>query len=202
MSRLLLVRHGKTKLNSTERFWGKTDVELSDEGIRQAKCLRDRLESQKINAVYTSRLSRARVTAEIITLRDNLDITTLAELDEINFGFVEGLTIEEIKRLHPELSEVMKKWNSHPKFPGGESLDDLDTRVQEFLEILKNHKPAETILVVAHSVALRLIICHLLDIDIEHWRQIQTDLASLSIMDTYPQGAVLRLLNGVSHLKP
>ena len=84
MSKLLLVRHGKTKLNSTERFWGKTDVELSDEGIRQAERLKEHLKTQKINAVYASNLSRARVTAEIITSRKKLDITTLAELDEIN----------------------------------------------------------------------------------------------------------------------
>ena len=125
----------------------------------------------------------------------------MPELDEINFGWVEGLTFEEIKRLHPELAEVLNDWNAHPKFPGGESLDELNNRVQKFLKRLKKHKPEETILIVAHAGTLRLMICNLLGIDMKHWRQMQLDLASLSIMETYPQGAILSLLNDVSHLK-
>ena len=103
MSRLLLVRHGKTKLNSTERFWGQTDVELSAEGIRQAERLRDRLAAQKIDSIYASNLRRALLTAEIIASRHQLQITSCAELSEINFGYVEGLKFEEISQLYPEL---------------------------------------------------------------------------------------------------
>ena len=66
MAKLFLVRHGDTKLNSRQRFWGQTDVELSDEGKRQAERLRDRLASQKINVVYASGLSRSLATAKII----------------------------------------------------------------------------------------------------------------------------------------
>ena len=139
MSRLLLVRHGNTRLNNAKRFWGKTDVELSADGIRQAEKLRDRLATQKIDVIYASNLSRARVTAEIIASRHQLSITTCAELGELNFGGVEGLTFDEIKRLHPELAEVLSDWSSRPKFPGGESLDELNDRVQKFLKRLKKH---------------------------------------------------------------
>jgi len=201
LSRLLLVRHGETRLNNARRFWGKTDVELSDTGIRQAEQMRDHLATQKIDVIYASNLSRARVTAEIIASRHQLSITTCAELGELNFGWVEGLTFEEIKRLHPELAEVLSDWNTHPRFPGGESLDELNDRVQKFLKRLEKHKPEATILIVAHAGTLRLMICNLLGIDLEHWRQMQLDLASLSIMETYPQGALLSLLNDVSHLK-
>ena len=58
MSKLLLVRHGNTKLNSAERFWGQTDVELSDEGIWQAEQLSKRLSTYKIDVIYASSLSR------------------------------------------------------------------------------------------------------------------------------------------------
>jgi alpha-ribazole phosphatase len=202
LSRLLLVRHGNTKLNNAKRFWGKTDVELSNQGIRQAEKLRDRLATEKINAIYASTLSRARVTAEIIAAKHHLEITTRTELSEINFGWLEGLTFEEIGKLHPEMTAVLSKWSMRPKFPGGESLDELDKRVQMFLKQLKNHKPKDTILIVAHAGTLRLMICNLLGIDLEHWRHIQLDLASLSIMETYPQGAILSLLNDLCHLKP
>ena len=201
MSRIILIRHGNTKLNSGQRFWGKTDVELSDKGIQEAEKLRDRLAIEKINAIYASNLSRARLTAEIIASRHKLNVTTHADLNEINFGFLEGLTFEEIGKLHPELAEVLSKWNVKPKFPGGESLDDLNNRVQKFLKRLQKHKPQETILIVSHAGTLRLLICNLLAIGLEHWRHIRLDLASLSIMETYPEGAVLSLLNDVSHLK-
>ena len=201
MSRLLLVRHGNTTMTNTLRFWGKTDLELNAEGIRQAEQLRDRLAAQKIDAAYVSNLRRAQLTAEIITSRHHLGLTTCAELAELNFGWVEGLSFEEIKRLHPELAEVLSDWNAHPKFPGGESLDELNDRLQKFLTRLKKHKPEETILIVAHAGTLRLIICNLLGIGLEHWRQIQLSLASLSVVETYPQGGIINLLNDVSHLK-
>ncbi len=200
MSKLLLVRHGDTKLNSAERFWGRTDVELSAAGMRQAERLRDRLAAQKIDAIYTSNLSRAAVTAKIIASRHQLDIVICTELQEINFGKFEGLTFKEINQLYPEATELWTNWNLTLKFPEGESVDELNNRVSKFLDRLEKHTPEETILIVAHSAPLRLLICHLLGIELRHWRQFRLDLASLSIMETYPQGAILNLLNAVSHL--
>ena len=113
MSRLFLVRHGNTKLNNATRFWGKTDVELSTDGIREAEKLRDRLATEKIDTIYASKLSRACVTAEFIASRHSIEVTTLAELGEIDFGQVEGLTFEEINRLHPELSEDAGRLGSY-----------------------------------------------------------------------------------------
>ena len=201
MSRLFLVRHGETKLNSGKRFWGQTDVELSTAGIRQAERLRDRLSKQKIDAVYTSNLKRAVVTAEIIASIHQLDIITCAELGEINFGWIEGLTFEEISQQHPELAKLLGNWDIRPKFPGGESLSELNRRVSKFMLRLKNHPPEETILIVAHSGTLRLLMCNLLKIELDHWRQFRLDLGSLSLLDTYPQGTILNLLNDTSHLE-
>lgn len=201
MSRLLLVRHGNTKLDNARRFWGRTDVELSNDGMKQAEKLRDRLATQPVNTIYTSALSRARRTAEIIASKHRLNITICAELNEINFGWVEGLTFEEISQRHPELSETMSDWRIRPAFPGGESLDELNCRVQAFLKRLEKHRPEETVLIVAHAGTLRLMICNLLEIELEHWRQMQLDLASLSMVETYPRGAILSLLNDVSHLR-
>ena len=200
MSRLFLVRHGITKLHQDDRFWGSTDVTLSDKGIRQAEQLRDRLAKEKIKAVYTSTLSRARLTAEIITSKRKLDIHSRKELCECNFGYVEGLTYDEINIRYPELAQVLSSFDTSVRFPGGESFEDLDNRVQKFLVRLSKHKPRETVLIVAHGSPLKIIICHLLGIDIKHWRQLRLDLASLSIMDTFPNGGILNSLNDVSHL--
>jgi alpha-ribazole phosphatase len=200
LSRLLLVRHGRTKLHQADRFWGSTDIALSDIGIRQAQRLHDRLAKEKLNAVYTSTLSRARATADIITSRRKTEITVCEELNECNFGYIEGLTFDEIQRLHPELAEDLLRWKA-VSFPGGESLEDLDKRVRSFLDRLDKHKEKETVLIVAHGGPLRLIICNLLGLGLEHWLKLRVEQASLSIMETYPQGNILTLLNDTSHLK-
>lgn len=201
MARLLLIRHGKTKLHQADRFWGSTDIPLSNTGIRQAEQLRDRLATEKIHAVYSSTLSRARATAEIIASRHHLKITACEELNECNFGYIEGLTFPEIQRLHPALAEELLN-RKMVAFPGGESLEDLDKRVRSFLDRLNEHKEKDTILIVAHGGPLRLIICNLLGLELKHWQQIRIDLASLSIVETYSRGAILNLLNDTSHLKP
>ncbi len=201
MSKLLLVRHGNTTLNSAERFWGQTDVELSAIGIKQAEQLRDRLATEKIDVIYTSNLRRASLTAEIIASSHQLDVINCTELHEINFGKVEGLTFKEVNQFYPELAKSWPDRDFTFRFPGGESIDDINNRASKFVDRLEKHTSEETILIVAHAGPLRLLICHLLEMETWHWRQIRIDFASLSVLETYPQGAILNLLNDVSHLK-
>jgi alpha-ribazole phosphatase len=201
LPRLLLARHGNTTGNSAERFWGQTDVALSAEGKSQAKRLSDRLAGEKIDAVYSSQLRRAKATAEIIAARYRMKVIACPELLEINFGKVEGLSFSEIGQRYPELVSAWPTRDSSFCFPGGESIGDLDRRVSKFPGRLKAHDNEDTVMVVAHSGVLRLLICHLLQIDIWHWRQFRTDLASLSIVETSSQGATLYLLNDISHLR-
>jgi broad specificity phosphatase PhoE len=87
------------------------------------------------------------------------------------------------------------------KYPGGESVAEFNSRVSQFVGRLKKHAPQETILIVAHSGSLRSLMCHLLGIDQERRWQFRLDLASLTILETYPAGAILNLLNDVSHLR-
>jgi len=196
-----MARHGNTTGNSAARFWGQTDVALSTVGKSQAKRLADRLAGEKIDAIYSSQLRRASATAEIIASCHQMEIITCPELLEINFGKVEGLTFEEIGQHYPELVSGWPTRDLSFRFPEGESINDLNQRVSKFLGRLEAHDIEDTILVVAHSGVLRLLICHLLKIDIWHWRQLRTDLASLSIVETSSQIATLHLLNDISHLR-
>lgn len=200
MSRLLLVRHGETELKSSKRLWGHTDVKLSALGLKQAERLRDRLATQKIDAIYSSDLQRALATAKIIASRYQAEVTACAELREINFGKIEGLNFEEIIQLYPELVKSLMQRGPNLKFPGGESLDELSNRVSKFVDRLKKHTTEETILIVVHSGVLRTLICQLLGIELWHIYQFVPDLASLSILETYSEGAILSLFNDTSHL--
>ncbi len=201
MSKLLLARHGETELNSARMFVGHSDVELSVLGRSQVEKLRDRLAADKIDVIYSSDLRRALATAETIASGHRLEVITCPDLREIDYGKVEKLTFDEIRRLHPDVAELCVGWSPKLKFPDGESVSELEERVSAFLDRLKQHTPEQTVLIVAHGGPLRLMVCYLLEIDLWHWRQIHLDLASLSIVDTYPEIALIRLLNDTSHLR-
>ncbi|MFC1945775.1 histidine phosphatase family protein [Chloroflexota bacterium] len=202
MPRLLLVRHGQTELSEEPRFWGQTDIALSEHGVAQAQRLRERLRPVKFAAVYASDLKRTVTTAKIILGKRKTEITPCAELREVSFGQLEGLTFDEIGKLYPDLVADLEMWRVSPRFPGGESIPELDARLERFLPRLDAHAEGGTVLVVAHGGSLRRLLCHLMQLENEHWNQLRIDLASLSILDVFPEAelAVLSLLNDTSHL--
>ena len=197
MAKLILVRHGETEWNKTGRYQGRSDVELSAIGLWQAERLRDRLAGQRIDAVYSSDLKRALHTAQIITSQHNLAVMPCKELREIDFGELEGMTYDEIQLHYPNWSGI----SSDVSIPGGESLSQLAFRIELFVPRLAEHSGDKTVLVVAHGGALRVLVCILLGIGIEHWLQIRLDCASLTIMEGYPDRVVLSLLNDACHLE-
>lgn len=195
-----MTRHGETVLKSSVRYWGHTDVELSALGIEQAGRLRDLLATEKLDAIYSSDLKRASTTAEIIASKHDAEITILPELREVCFGELEGLTFDEVKQRYPE---VVKSWiegGLDLKYPGGESLAEVSKRASDFATRLRTLPAEQTILIVAHSGFLRLLMCHLLGLGPQHWYQLHLDFASLSIIETHSQRAILRSLNKTSHL--
>lgn len=200
MSRLLMVRHGDTELNSAERLWGRTDVKLDALGLKQAERLRERLAEEKIDVIYSSNLQRALVTAEIIAAKHQLKVITCTELREVDFGELEGLTINEVDQRYPEVTELRMKRSLEMKYPGGDSFLEFSQRVSKFLRRLEHHTTGETVLIVAHSGVLRILLCRLLDMDLRHRWQLHVDLASLSVLETNQRGAILKSLNDVCHL--
>jgi alpha-ribazole phosphatase len=186
MTRLLLTRHGESEFNNTHRFAGIVDIGLTETGKHQAERLRDRLAGEKIDAVYTSNLKRARITAEIIISERDLSITECPELSEISYGEIEGLTFAEIRQRHPTLADQIRRSDLNMEFPGGEKFLDFIKRVESFKERLVKHSDSESVLIVAHGGPLRTLLCSLLGISQESWWQLRIDNASLSIVDTYP----------------
>ena len=200
MSRLLMVRHGDTELNSAERLWGCTDVKLDALGLKQAERLREHLAKEEIDVIYSSSLKRALVTAEIIAAKHQLKVITCTELCEVDFGHLEGLTINEVDQRYPEVAELRMKRSLEMKYPGGDSFVEFSKRVSKFLSRLEHHTAEDTVLIVAHSGVLRILLCRLLDMDLRHLWHLHVDLASLSILETNQKGTILKSLNDVSHL--
>jgi alpha-ribazole phosphatase len=200
VTRLLLARHGQTERHQTDRFLGATDVPLSDIGLRQVEYLSQHLVGERIDAIYTSPLSRARTTAEIVAAAHGLPVNLRDALRECDFGVAEGLTFPEIEQQYPALAKELLAWRA-VIFPGGESLGDLDRRLIPFAEEMEKHGENETVLIVAHGGPLRLLICRWLGLGIDDWLKFRLDLASLSIVEIYEQGSILCRLNDTSYLK-
>jgi broad specificity phosphatase PhoE len=196
-----MVRHGDTEFNSSHKFMGHSDIELSPDGKRQIERLHGYLADEKINAIYGSDLLRTMTAASILNDGRGLEITPCPELREMNYGVCEGLTFGEINQNYPVVAEQCINFTISLEFPDGETFIDFSKRTISFLDRLKAHKPSDTILVVSHNGPLKTLVCHFLGIDQEHWWQIRIDVASLSIMDISARGAMLSRLNDTSYLK-
>lgn len=201
MPKILMVRHGITETNIANQFTGHTDIGLAEEGIRQAEKLGERLAGTQIDAIYSSDLKRAVLTAEAISRKHEKEISRCGELREMDYGEAEGLTYAEIKENMPEIADAIFEFDQALSFPGGESMQALISRGIKFLERLNGHGQDETILIVTHGGMLRTLLCELLEIGQENWRKFRFDNASLTIVDIYPRRTILSLLNDTSHLQ-
>jgi len=158
---LILLRHGLTKMPA-ERCFGQTDVPLSDEGQEQIHALAKNWPYPRPSRIYSSDLSRAVTTAEILAKIWALPITQNPRLREIDFGEWEGREWADIHRTEPVLmDEWGRDWiNTAP--PGGENVVQLCRRVRlSFEDICRT--PHQPTLIIAHTGSLRALMCHLDD---------------------------------------
>ena len=198
MKRVLFVRHGDIAADMS-RYWGHTDVPLSNTGIRQAEELAHRLAREPIDLVYSSDLRRATDTASIVAGGHRLPVVSCRELREIDFGQCEGLRFDEIKERHPGTEGVWSADGHGTRFPGGEGPLALTERVTTFAERLRRESYG-TALVVAHGGSLRVLVCCLAGLDLSAWREMRIERASLSIVGMEGRGGKVLLLNDMSHL--
>ena len=104
--RVLLARHGQTDWNAAAKIQGASDVPLNARGREQARSLAERVRRERVGAIYSSPLSRARETAEIIGKTLGVNVITAPELTELSFGDWEGCTWEEIGERFPGALEA------------------------------------------------------------------------------------------------
>jgi alpha-ribazole phosphatase len=200
VARLILVRHGDTVAGSRQRYWGRTDVALSDDGLYQAECAAARLAAEPLVAIYASDLVRAARSAEIIAAPHGLPVTACPELREIDFGEIEGLTFGEAEVKFPEVTRRWAAREPNLAFPGGEDVDTFSRRVGAFTARLGGHGEGDTLAVVAHSGTLRNLTTQLMGLADGHRWQFRLDLAAICILQTFDGGAVMELWNDRHHL--
>jgi len=200
-TRVFLVRHGATVLSAEDRFAGATDVELSDEGRRQAERLGERLAAERIAAAYASPMRRTRETAALITASHGLEIRAKDGLREISHGRWEQMTRAEVETKYPDEYQA---WEADPfTFAplGGESgLSVMARALPALREIVVAHA-GEKILVVSHKATIRLVLSSLLGFDARGYRdRLDQSPCCLNILDFKDTvRARLMLFNDVSH---
>jgi broad specificity phosphatase PhoE len=154
---IYIVRHGETDWNVGERMMGNTDIPLNARGRVQAKEIASHLSKVHLDIIYSSPLSRAYETACIINTYHNAPIIKDTALRERQFGEQEGKTYDEVNAFHPALT-FSETWNYPDYRPlGGESINEVKTRITVFVKkILKKHR-GKCILIVSHGVTLRIL---------------------------------------------
>ncbi len=97
MTNLIILRHGRTAWNREEIFRGTEDIPLDDQGRREVACARDRLERDRIDAAYSSPLSRAVETANIV-MEPHGGVGTVIHdgLKDLNYGDWQGMSHEQV----------------------------------------------------------------------------------------------------------
>jgi broad specificity phosphatase PhoE len=156
---VLLARHGETDDNREPiRVQGFTDTPLNDTGRRQAAQLAERVADDGIVSLWSSDLSRARETAEIVGARLGLQPRLDARLREAWRGRWEGHRFIDIERDEPDLYAAWRRAGPEWRFPGGESLLEQQQRVLACVEEI--HAAGELpALVVCHGGAIRVMLC-------------------------------------------
>lgn len=154
--RLTIVRHGETTANALSIIQGQTDVPLNECGIQQAARVAEALKDEKFDAVYSSDLSRAMITARAIVPEGK--ITELAILREWHLGFWQGKNLNEIQREYPQEYAGFCRGEADLRIPGGETQNELRKRIEDFLDsLLKNHPEGGKILMVSHGGVIRTL---------------------------------------------
>lgn len=162
MADLILVRHGETVGNSAIRFYGATDVALSDAGRRQMRAVGHALADHRFDRAVVSPLSRSRESCALVLDGRGPDPEVVAGFREIDFGRWEGWTVDEIADRDPEGFRHYEDKSASFGFPGGETREGFRSRIvaatREVLATLEGQT-----LAVLHKGVTKVILGTLLD---------------------------------------
>lgn len=200
-ARMILVRHGQTDWNRDQVFRGRADVPLNETGRAEARKIGEALKGIPLDAAYSSPLSRAVETARAILIHHNLELRTDPGLVDIDYGKWQGVPLSEVTRTYPDRYRAWSEAPESVQMPGGESLEDVRQRAMDALQRICRAHPGDTVLLVAHRVVNKVLLCGVMGLDHRHFWAIKQDNCALNVFDYEDGGYALHLLNDTCHLK-
>jgi broad specificity phosphatase PhoE len=158
-----LIRHGQIDANVSKLWHGSTDSELNATGITQAEEMAKHVSDQhpEISAVYCSPLSRTHNTAIPLAKYLKLEAVPDGNLREYSIGDLEGTHFDELAENHQFFEEIASNQDYAPD--GGESPNQVCTRMLESLRRLRQSHRGQSIAIVSHGAAIGIALAQLLD---------------------------------------
>jgi 2,3-bisphosphoglycerate-dependent phosphoglycerate mutase len=162
---LVLVRHGQSEWNLKNLFTGWRDVDLTEQGIAEARAAGRKLKAQGIrfDIAFTSALKRAQRTLDLLLEemdQTNIPVIKHQALNERDYGDLAGLNKDDARKKWGEDQVHVWRRSYDVAPPGGESLKDTAARVLPYYiqEVLPHVLRGERVLVSAHGNSLRALV--------------------------------------------
>ncbi len=211
ISRIILVRHGRSTFNDQGRYQGSSDQSvLTLKGIQTAKQVGIYLRSISLDGVYTSPLLRAKQTTNRILkameLKSPIPIRVSSYLREIDLSVWEGLSYENVRQHH---KEAYHRWQHFPEtfqlpqtdnsyyFP----VNDLYKRAHKFWDHSLSQNSGKTILVVSHGGTNHALISTALGLSPQHHHCLQQSNCGISVLQFCGTDTSLLRLNYTSPIQ-
>lgn len=198
MAIIVLLRHGENEWVKEHKLAGWIPgVHLNENGRQQAQDAAERLAHLPITTLYSSPVERCIETAAILAEKIGLDIVELPEVGEVRYGDWEGEKIESLAKL-PEWHVVQHAPSRH-RFPNGESMRGVQSRIVDALETLaQKHAQDEIVVVCAHADLIKMALAHYLGTHIDLFQRIVISPCSVSILLLGEKG-LIRVLRVNDH---
>jgi broad specificity phosphatase PhoE len=197
---IYLVRHGQTELNKEKVFRGRLDPPLNNTGHEEARATAAFMKNAEVSFILSSPLLRAVQTAEPFARMKELEVKTVRDLIDIDFGKWQGLSEKKVLKRN---SRLFHQWHKEPTrvtFPGGESLLKVRRRLEEFIEHLRASYAGRTGAVYTHRVVCKVMVCVLASIPLKNFWNVKIDTTSVSMFELESERTIVHFLNATSHL--
>ncbi len=208
VTRLILVRHGRTSANKDAKIGALKDYPLDEVGSEQAARVAKRLKEFNISAIYSSPILRTRQTAQAIADVLGLNIEFRTELQEYYFGTIADHTMEEIKQEDEATYNKLISWMNmgqeqtmqRPVIPGAEPLQDFEARIRRFTNEILDIHPGQVVCAVSHMGLIKGFLAIYFGGGLGRRMNFNALNTSLTVIDFYKKVPVLSAFNDISHL--
>jgi probable phosphoglycerate mutase len=201
MTSILLVRHGHVAGITPERFRGRTELELTERGVSEAKLTALWIAQHRCPvALYTSPRKRCIDTGVAIAHQCKIAAHVLEELDDIDYGEWRWKSHDDVANRWPDL---YRRWRTAPqlvRFPGGESLQDLGARAADALRIAIERHAGQALVLVAHDSVNRSLLLHALGLSESAYHRIEQEPCAINELSVDQDRTMVLSMNVTAHL--
>ena len=183
-ARLLLMRHADTGAKYKGRYLGKTNVALAPGAFADAHAVAPLLRQLGVQCCWSSPQKRAMQTAQAATEGLGLSIQIDEDLREVDLGYWEGKTFQEIAADWPKEVKAWAELTADFQFPGGEVMGGFLERVRRAADRLAA-LPQDVVLAISHGGVIRSMICHLLGLDPKNYLLFKVRTAAVTVIDLF-----------------